>query len=258
MGGTHPLRWPLGLQLPQTRRLLSMWHLSVGHHSLAPGMACSASYRAVGCGFSVLLAFSSHGLHLCSLLHSWLLHHAFAADSFIVSLSTCESLSKQKEGYARGIFTLNFFQAFATWVVYTPLERARKICHLYYKNRTLQMCQNPWFHQTDAVAGDGRVASFVKYVLRLYSKEEVVHTYVLCTALEKSQWSHKKKASLRQEDSKRGSISQNHRATRGANKCSAHIIQRWEKTLHLDINTKELNSHTEMEHFLLPRKERNI
>lgn len=48
------------------------------------------------------------------------------------------------------------------------------------------MCQNPWFHQTDAVDGDGRVASCVKYVLRLYSEEEV-HTYVLCTALEKSQ-----------------------------------------------------------------------
>lgn len=110
----------------------------------------------------------------------------------VVSPSACASLSEQTEGYSRGIFTWNFFQAFAMWVVYTPLERAWKICHLYYKNRTLQMCQNPWFHQTDAVDGDGRVASCVKYVLRLYSEEEV-HTYVLCTALEKSQWSQKKK-----------------------------------------------------------------
>ena len=56
---------------------------------------------------------------------------------------------------------------------------------------TLETCQNPWFHPAVAFAGDGRGTSCVKHVPRLYSEEKEVHTYVLCTTLEKSQQSHK-------------------------------------------------------------------
>lgn len=52
---------------------------------------------------------------------------------------------------------------------------------------TLEMCQTPWFHPTDAFTGDGRGTCCVRHFPRFCSKEKEVHIYLLRTPLEKSQ-----------------------------------------------------------------------